>query len=73
MYEKEDRIGKYNYTYYYYNVKLKGKVKNICLGRDKKEAERKIKQIKEESIKMKRPVAGIIKRFWKPAQQKGGK
>lgn len=74
MYQKEVRIGKYEYTYYYHNVKIKGKVKNICLGRDKTEAEQKLKKIREESRKTNKPVARIVKKFWKPAieAEKGG-
>ncbi|MEM4245233.1 MAG: hypothetical protein QXR60_03450 [Candidatus Nanoarchaeia archaeon] len=71
MYEKEVTIGKYKYTYYYHNVKIKGRVRNVCLGRNKGEAKQKLKKIVEESRKRKKPIAGVIKNFWKAAKEEG--
>jgi len=34
LYEKVVRTGGNRYVYYYHNVKIKGKVRNVCLGTD---------------------------------------
>lgn len=69
MYEKQVRIGKYKYTYYYHNVKINGKVRNVCLGRNLEDARKKLREIREESRKRKRPIAGVIKKFWEAAKE----
>ena len=42
MYSKIVKVGKRKYKYYYHNLKINNKVKNICLGSSKKEALRKL-------------------------------
>ena len=41
MYKKEVRINGKKYSYYYYNLREEGRVRNVCLGSDKKLAKEK--------------------------------
>jgi hypothetical protein len=51
MYKKQVKIKNKKYNYYYHNFKVKGKVKNICLGRDKKNAIKKLEGLIDKDIK----------------------
>ena len=50
MYKKKIKIKGKKYLYYYHNIKLNGKVKNIYLGSSKKEALEKLDKIKEDRL-----------------------
>ena len=50
MYIKLIKKGYKEYKYYYHNIKINGKVKNICLGSSKKEALAKLKKIKKNGF-----------------------
>ena len=45
MYIKKVKIGKKEYKYYYYNIKVNNKVKNICLGNNKEKAIKKLEEL----------------------------
>ena len=47
MYIKKIKRGKKVYSYYYHNIKEEGRVKNIFLGQDKKEAADKLNQLSD--------------------------
>ncbi len=61
MHEKGVKIGKCRYRYY---IKIKGKVKNICLGRDEEKARNKVKRIMRER-KMKKRDSVITGHYWR--------
>ncbi len=69
MYKKVVRAGRNSYVYYYHNVKIEGKVRNICLGSDPEKAKRELKKIMREKKKKNRPIFRIIREYWKPASQ----
>ncbi len=67
MYKKKVELNGYSYTYYYHNVKIKGKSRNICLGKDIKEAKKKLQRIKDYSKRKNKPLSKVVKKYWKPA------
>jgi len=59
LYKKEIRINGKKYTYYYYNLREGSKVKNVCLGRDRKIAKQKEDELKGVPLKIQSfPVSG---------------
>ena len=48
MYKKEVKINGKKYSYYYYNLREEGRVRNICLGSDRKLAKEKEVKLREE-------------------------
>ena len=51
MYKKKIKINGKKYDYYYHNFKINGKVKNICLGRNKEEASMRLEELFNKDIK----------------------
>ena len=66
LYEKVVRTGGNRYVYYYHNVKIKGKVRNVCLGTDLGRAKKTLGKIMRQKLKTKRPISSIIGGYWKP-------
>ncbi len=67
MYRKIVRTGVYSYVYYYHNVKIQGRVRNICLGSDFEKAKTKLERIMHAKKKDNRPMCRVIRNYWKPA------
>ncbi len=67
MYKKKVELDGYSYTYYYHNVKIKGTSRNICLGKDIKEAKKRLQKIKNYSKRKNKPLSKVVKKYWKPA------
>lgn len=66
LYKKTIMTGGKLYLYYYHNVKIEGKCRNICLGGDLEKAKRKLRKIMLEKKKKNKPISHIIKDYWKP-------
>jgi len=63
MYQKKVSIGKYSYTYYYHNAKIKGKVRNICLAADAAQAKEKLRKIREQAKRKGKPIGQILEKL----------
>ena len=51
MYIKKVKIRNKKYKYYYHNIKVNYKVKNICLGNNKENALKKLQKLMQDNIK----------------------
>ncbi len=67
MYREKVKAGRNSFSYYYHNVKIDGKVRNVCLGTDHGKAKRKLNKLMHEKRKKNKPICRIIGDYWKPA------
>jgi len=61
MYLKSVKAGGKTYKYYYHNVKIGKRVKNICLASDAQKALAILAKIRKERKRAKRPLSVIVK------------